>query len=257
MKAVVAGLALAAACSLSAPTMVVANGAEGAGASRSDRGAGRPPAGQSAEKQHGTRVSPATTATPANGSTEPAPSPFTATPSTYAPRYTSPSRDRSRLFVGFSPFFLGYVVPPSSGSYGASLSARETPDSMTGQQGMSGSLYLDVEPRTAQVYVDGSYIGTVDDFTRTSATLSSGPHRIELRSAGYEALTIEVNIVAGHPTRYRGNLPAARRPTVDVIPPHVPETIYMIPGCYAGNRAPSEAALPRGCDIARMRTFKD
>ena len=35
---------------------------------------------------------------------------------------------------------------------------------------------------------------------------------------------------------------------------HGPDTFYVIPGCYAGNRPPIPERLPKGCDIARMRT---
>jgi hypothetical protein len=155
------------------------------------------------------------------------------------------------MFQGFSPILFGYgyastdsAVGPQAGSYGE-------------PEFGSGSLYLDVEPGTAQVYVDGFYMGTVDDFSRTGVILPTGPHRIALRASGYEALTIEVNIVAGQPTRYHGNLPAERKPAADMVPPRAPGTMltmFVIPGCYAGDRPPRESALPQGCDIARLHT---
>jgi len=42
-------------------------------------------------------------------------------------------------------------------------------------------------------------------------------------------------------------------------PPHIaaahgPDTFYVIPGCYAGNRPPNPARLPKGCDLMKMRT---
>ena len=53
---------------------------------------------------------------------------------------------------------------------------------------------------------------------------------------------------------------AAREPRPDSPPPaevapaaHTPDTFYVIPGCYAGNRRPTEADLPAGCDLARLR----
>lgn len=33
-----------------------------------------------------------------------------------------------------------------------------------------------------------------------------------------------------------------------------PDTFYVIPGCYAGNRPPIPERLPKGCDVARLRT---
>jgi hypothetical protein len=35
---------------------------------------------------------------------------------------------------------------------------------------------------------------------------------------------------------------------------HGPDTFYVIPGCYAGNRPPNPERLPKGCDVSRMRT---
>ena len=33
-----------------------------------------------------------------------------------------------------------------------------------------------------------------------------------------------------------------------------PDTYYVIPGCYAGNRPPDPQRLPKGCDAAKLRT---
>lgn len=35
--------------------------------------------------------------------------------------------------------------------------------------------------------------------------------------------------------------------------PGKPKTFYMIPGCYAGDRAPDVSWLPAGCDISKLR----
>jgi len=32
-----------------------------------------------------------------------------------------------------------------------------------------------------------------------------------------------------------------------------PDTYYVIPGCYAGNRPPKPARLPKGCDAAKLQ----
>ncbi|HXD73541.1 MAG TPA: hypothetical protein VN628_07390 [Vicinamibacterales bacterium] len=32
-----------------------------------------------------------------------------------------------------------------------------------------------------------------------------------------------------------------------------PDTFYVIEGCYAGNRPPNPARLPKGCDLAKLR----
>jgi len=35
-----------------------------------------------------------------------------------------------------------------------------------------------------------------------------------------------------------------------------PDTFYVIPGCYLGNRSPREVSLPPGCDLKKVRTIK-
>src|SRR5712691_7030753 len=50
-----------------------------------------------------------------------------------------------------------------------------------------GGLRFETEPGIAQVYVDGFYVGVVDDFgiRGRALDLEAGPHRVELRAAGY------------------------------------------------------------------------
>jgi hypothetical protein len=35
---------------------------------------------------------------------------------------------------------------------------------------------------------------------------------------------------------------------------HGPDTFYVIPGCYLGNRPPAPERLPKGCDLAKLKT---
>jgi len=83
------------------------------------------------------------------------------------------------------------------------------PDSLN-EQSLSGSLELAVEPRSADVYVDGFYVGTVDDVTQNGLLLRAGRHWIDLRAEGYETLTVPVGIAAGQAIKYRGQLQSAR-----------------------------------------------
>ena len=71
-----------------------------------------------------------------------------------------------------------------------------------------GELRLDVSPRHAQVFVDGYYAGTVDDFDGAfqSLKLTSGAYRIEIAAPGYETLVFDVRIDPGRDVRYRGDL---------------------------------------------------
>ena len=118
---------------------------------------------------------------------------------------------------------------------------------------LGGSLELAVEPRSADVYVDGFYVGTVDDVQRDGLLLRAGRHWIDLRAEGYETLSVPVDIAAGQSLRYRGELALVGTPPGSTAPARGPQTIYVIRGCYAGNRPPVASALPQGCDIGNLR----
>src|SRR2546430_2505246 len=45
-------------------------------------------------------------------------------------------------------------------------------------------------------------------------------------------------------------VPASEPPRIAAA--HGPDTFYVIPGCYAGNRPPNPARLPKGCDLMKM-----
>jgi hypothetical protein len=47
--------------------------------------------------------------------------------------------------------------------------------------------------------------------------------------------------------------PVYERPPV-VVASRGPDTYYVIPGCYAGNRPPNPQRLPRGCDAKNLKT---
>jgi hypothetical protein len=71
-----------------------------------------------------------------------------------------------------------------------------------------GALRLKIKPREAEVYVDGYYVGIVDDFDGIFQRLhvESGPHRVEVRAPGYEALAFDVRITTDQSTTYQGEL---------------------------------------------------
>jgi hypothetical protein len=95
---------------------------------------------------------------------------------------------------GYGPY--GY---PSYGAYGYPSSYSTFAD---------GDLRLKVKPRDAQVFVDGYYVGVVDDFDGVFQRLHlpSGPHRVEVRAPGWQSLTFEVQIRFDETTTYDGNL---------------------------------------------------
>jgi len=74
-----------------------------------------------------------------------------------------------------------------------------------------GGLQLDVEPRRARVYVDGWFVGVVDEFSGyyRHLDLAAGPHRIELEASDYDLLLVDVVVSPGRTATYRASLSRA------------------------------------------------
>jgi PEGA domain len=124
----------------------------------------------------------------------------------------------------YYPYAVPYPVPVPSydssnpyGSYGypnTGYPQQYQQGSVTAQPGMqpgptnSGGVSFEVNPPTAQVTVDGNYVGTVQNFdgSQQPLTLPIGNHRIELRADGYQTVTFDVNVLAGQVIPYRGDL---------------------------------------------------
>jgi hypothetical protein len=71
-----------------------------------------------------------------------------------------------------------------------------------------GGVQLALEPRRAQVFVDGLYAGLVDDFAGYYRHLSlpAGYHRIEVFASGYLPLILDVTVVPDRTITYRQSL---------------------------------------------------
>jgi hypothetical protein len=101
---------------------------------------------------------------------------------------------------GYGGYYGGYYDP----WYGGYPSSPQTSSTYSDE----GSLRLKLKPRNAEVYVDGYFVGVVDDFDGIFQRLhlDSGPHRVEVRAPGYETLGFEVRITPDHTTTYQGEL---------------------------------------------------
>ena len=124
-------------------------------------------------------------------------------------------------YGGFYPWGLAYGAGAIGGYYGGYAGAYDPwygwfptygPSDSSGYDGDQGSLRLKVKPVDASVYIDGYYVGIVDDFDGIFQRLhlEAGPHRIEIREAEYETLMFDVRINVDETTTYRGEL--GRRP---------------------------------------------
>jgi hypothetical protein len=75
-------------------------------------------------------------------------------------------------------------------------------------QANTGGLSFDITPKDAEVLVDGKFVGTVGEFTPTSQPLGlpAGHHQVEVRAPGYQAISLDVNIIAGQVIPYQGSM---------------------------------------------------
>jgi len=125
---------------------------------------------------------------------------FQARRRTYDPRYSQSQGFFYGSGGGYVTDPFGYISQPDSSAPALDRYMREG-------DAPEGYLRLDVQPESAQVFVDGLYAGTVADFRRSGGgRLDSGPHRIELRADGYDTQSVELRIRANDVLSYRGTL---------------------------------------------------
>jgi hypothetical protein len=106
------------------------------------------------------------------------------------------------------------AYPPAAGyppsAPGPASGYPSAPGSVDVQPGQTntGGLSFEVTPSTAQIFVDGSYVGTTGQFTPTSQPLglTAGHHRVEIRAPGYRTMTFEPDVVAGQVIPYQGTM---------------------------------------------------
>ena len=106
-----------------------------------------------------------------------------------------------------------YDMPQTyGGNYGAGgVSAGLSTYFMElGNQNQAGFTF-DVWPVTTEVFVDGVYVGIVQDFSAGRAlTVVPGTHRIDLQAAGFRTATFDVALTAGQIVPYQGELQPLR-----------------------------------------------
>ena len=174
------------------------------------------------------------------------PSPFDARPGTFTRLHRIPPS------LGI-PFGYGYSGPFYDGESTYEKMYRTPQPEIT-----TGMLVLEVTPADTLVFVDAAYRGSVADVQTRGLTLSAGRHFLDLEAPGYDKKTIELAITAGESLRYHYDMTPVQRAAVAPAPagPRPPQTIYAISGCYAGNRPPVAANLPKGCDIKNVRVVR-
>ena len=125
----------------------------------------------------------------------------------FYPRYYYPGFSFGFGFYGGYPFYSPYYYP--YGYYGAYGYPYGYPyyggyyGNADEARGLGGLRIVDA-PKDAQVFADGYYAGTVDDFNGTfqHLDLPAGPHHVEVREQGQAPAQVDVNIVPGETITY-------------------------------------------------------
>jgi len=96
--------------------------------------------------------------------------------------------------VGPSPFYYGYNG--QGWAYGPGVYSTYPAYALPHE---AGGIRLKIQPRDAQVFVDGYYAGLVDDFDGVfqSLKLEAGGHQLEIRMPGFEDLELDVHVQPG------------------------------------------------------------
>jgi hypothetical protein len=104
------------------------------------------------------------------------------------------------LYSGFYGYGPGWGYPYGPYGYG--------PYYRNGYAEDQGGIRLQMNPKEAQVTVDGYFVGVIDDFDGMSQRLAleEGPHKIEITAPGFEPFTLEVNILREQTIKYKGML---------------------------------------------------
>jgi len=111
--------------------------------------------------------------------------------------------------------YYGYYGYPYAyypyGYYGYGGYANTPPPQsyVSAQPGVAyGGVQIQGAPPDGQVFVDGYYVGIVDDFDGVGQhiNLEAGPHRIEIRLQGQPAVSFDVNVTAGQTITYHAGL---------------------------------------------------
>jgi hypothetical protein len=93
------------------------------------------------------------------------------------------------------PYYAGSGGDSGSSSYGYGSSDQ-------------GNLKLKVKPRSAKVYVDGYFVGYVDQFDGSfqKLPLNGGRHKVEVKADGFETAEFDVLITPEQTVTFQGDL---------------------------------------------------
>jgi hypothetical protein len=116
----------------------------------------------------------------------------------YRPYYRPYYAFRPRFSVGFG-VFVGYPVAYPYYYYPAAPVRIPV-------AGPTGGLSFDITPTTAEIYIDGQYVGVVEDYSASMQPLSLAPgrHHVEIREPGFAAMAFDTDVIPGQVIPFQG-----------------------------------------------------
>src|SRR5450830_562858 len=169
---------------------------------------------------------------------------------------------------GWDPFYSSwlwggpsvYVVTGDDGEGEGSVDGSVGVSARTGRYAI---VKTDVSPEEAQVFLDGKYIGTADDFDGRPDTLYLGPgkYHLEFRLPGYQTFATDLDVSRGQRVRLDQKLKLEPgKSALDQFPPEAKGTplgrVFSKGGSEAGGPEAEEEA-PRAPRRALQRAPRD
>lgn len=107
-----------------------------------------------------------------------------------------------------TPSYGGSAYPSYGGSGYPAQQPAPRVGVQRGQQSSEGGVSFEITPGNAEVFVDGSFVGTAGEFDPTTEPLgvNAGRHRVEIRASGYRTMTLDADVRAGEVIPFRGTL---------------------------------------------------
>ena len=120
-----------------------------------------------------------------------------------------------RLGLGYSgayyglaydhPLFCGDMIDCYAAPVYGAVEAPAPYEAPPAAPDEAATILLQVQPTSAQIFVDGEFVGTVDDL-QSALIVAPGVHRVEFRAPGYDPLVVDVRVAPGGRITYRASL---------------------------------------------------
>lgn len=101
------------------------------------------------------------------------------------------------IYIGYPVSFPSWYDPYVPGAYSAYRPGAAY-----------GGVSFDIRPYDAELFVDGEYVGRVNDFSplEPPLTLTAGTHHIDVEAYGYAPLSFDITVVPRQVIPYQGTL---------------------------------------------------